>query len=331
MIPVETAEVNSPTTDLEPAMHARRPIWPRELRSAKFLVGSGMVAFFVLMGIIGPLIYHVDPSALSRDVVSPPSFNHLLGTTQSGQDVLAQLIDGTGESLLVGFVAGVLAMVLSVLIGLLGGYVGGVVDESLSALSNIFLVLPALPLVIVLAAYLPSKGWISVALVISITGWAWGARLIRVQTMSIRQRDYVDAARASGESVMRIVFREILPNQIALISSTFLFTVIAAVLTQAGLAFLGLSDVSSWSWGTMLFWAENQSALQLGAWWWFIPPGLCIALLGTGLALMNFGIDEYVNPRLRITQDVRKQKRSLTRKSFITSRLADRSDGRTQA
>ena len=123
---------------------------------------------------------------------------------------------------------------------------------------------------------------------------------------------------------MRIILREILPNQIALISSTFLFTVIAAVLTQAGLAFLGLSDVSSWSWGTMLFWAENQSALQLGAWWWFIPPGLCIALLGTGLALMNFGIDEYVNPRLRVVQDIRKQKAALARGPRTSSRLVGR-------
>lgn len=330
MIPVEVAEADSPVTALAPSLRARRLVWPKELRSAKFLAGSGMVAFFVLMGVIGPLVYRVDPSALSNDVVSPPSTDHLLGTTQSGQDVLAQLINGAGESLLVGFVAGILATVLSVLIGLLGGYLGGVIDESLSALSNIFLVLPALPLVIVLAAYLPSKGWISVAIVISVTGWAWGARVIRVQTMSIRQRDYVAAARASGESTMRVVLREILPNQIALISSTFLFTVIAAVLTQAGLSFLGLSDVSTWSWGTMLFWAENQSALQLGAWWWFIPPGLCIALLGTGLALMNFGIDEYVNPRLRVAQEIRKQKRAIGRRLFSSDRAAARSDRRVQ-
>lgn len=327
MIPSDVVDAGSLAAVPGATVRSHRVRWPKELRSAKFVVGSSLLGFFILMGVVGPLIYRIDPSALSSDVVSPPSLAHLLGTTQSGQDVLAQLIDGTGQSLAVGFVAGTLAMVLSVLIGLLGGYIGGVIDESLSALSNIFLVLPALPLVIVLAAYLPSKGWVSVALVISVTGWAWGARLIRVQTMSIRRRDYIDAARASGESVIRIVLREILPNQIALISSTFLFTVIAAVLTQAGLAFLGLSDVSSWSWGTMLFWAENQSALQLGAWWWFIPPGLCIALLGTGLALMNFGIDEYVNPRLRVAQEIRKQKSALSRKPHTTRRTVGRSYG----
>jgi peptide/nickel transport system permease protein len=308
VIPVEVIPGEAGVPPLTRAGRFRRFAWPKGLRSAKFLVGTAIVAGFALLAVLGPLLYKQDPSALSSDAVAAPSWAHLLGTTQSGQDCLAQLIDGTAESMLVGFVAGALATVLSVLVGLIGGYVAGFVDEVLSALSNIFLVIPALPLVIVIAAYLPSKGWISVAVVISVTGWAWGARVLRVQTLSIRKRDYVEAARASGESTLRIVFREILPNEIALISSTFLFTVIFAVLTQAGLSFLGLSDVSTWSWGTMLYWAENQSALQMGAWWWFIPPGLCIALLGTGLALMNFGIDEYVNPRLRIAHELRKQK-----------------------
>jgi ABC-type dipeptide/oligopeptide/nickel transport system permease subunit len=305
IVPADATE----TVVAQAAGRRRRFAWPKSMRSGKFVVGLAIVVFFVLLGVIGPLVYRVDPSALSHDAVTPPSLQHLLGTTQSGQDCLAQLIQGTSESLLVGFVAGILATVLSVIVGLIGGYLAGVTDEVLSALSNIFLVIPALPLVIVLAAYLPSKGWISVALVISLTGWAWGARVLRVQTMSIRKRDYIEAARASGEGMLRIVFREILPNEIALISSTFLFTVIFAVLTQAGLSFLGLSDVSTWSWGTMLFWAENQSALQLGAWWWFVPPGLCIALLGTALSLMNFGIDELVNPRLRLGQQMRKQKK----------------------
>jgi ABC-type dipeptide/oligopeptide/nickel transport system permease subunit len=269
------------------------------LRSGKIITGLVLLGVFVGAAIFGPIFDHTDPSALSRLQLAAPSGAHWLGTTQTGQDVFAQLLDGTRTSLLVGFVSGAIATVLSVIIGLASGYLGGVADEVLSVLSNIFLVIPALPLVIVLAVYLPNRGDLSVAVVIAVTGWAWGARVLRAQTLSIRRRDYVEAARATGESTMRILFAEILPNETAIIASGFLFTVIFAILTQAGLAYLGLSSVSTWSWGTMLYWAQNGEALQVGAWWWFVPPGLCIALVGTALALINFGIDEFVNPRLR--------------------------------
>lgn len=269
------------------------------LRSPKLLTGSIVLAVFVIVAIFGPIVVRTDPSALSQDVLQGPSGAHWLGTTQTGQDVFAQLIYGTRISMLVGVVAGAIATVLSVIIGLIGGYAGGVLDEILSVLSNVFLVIPALPLVIVLAGYLPNKGTLSVAVVISVTGWAWGARIIRAQTLSLRKRDYVEAARAGGEGFFRILFYEILPHEGTIIAASFLGNVVFAILTQAGIAFLGLSDVSSWSWGTMLYWAQANNALLLNAWWWFIPPGLAIGLVGTALALMNFGIDELVNPRLR--------------------------------
>jgi peptide/nickel transport system permease protein len=271
------------------------------LHSWKISTGLAIVGFFILMAIFGPLFAKANPSAMTAGMLSPPSSAHLLGTTQSGQDVFAQLVDGSRPTLIVAFVAASVATVISIAVGLAGGYLGGVSDELLSVLSNIFLVIPALPLVIVLAGYLPNKGDISVMLVIALTGWAWGARVIRAQTLSIRRRDFVEAARAVGESTPRILFWEILPNETAIVTASFLFTVIFAVLTAAGLAFLGLANVSEWSWGTMLYWAQNDSALQTGAWWWFVPPGLCIALLGTGLSLMNFGFDEITNPRLRST------------------------------
>ncbi|MDR2985962.1 MAG: ABC transporter permease [Nocardiopsaceae bacterium] len=269
------------------------------LRSGKLLTGTAIFAVFVVVAIIGPMVVSTDPSALSADALRPPSAAHWLGTTRTGQDVFAQLIYGTRVSMLVGIVAGAIATVLSVIVGLIGGYVTGIVDEVLSVVSNVFLVIPALPLVIVLAGYLPNKGTLSVALVISITGWAWGARIIRAQTLSIRKRDYVEAARASGEGFFRILFWEILPHEGTIIAASFLGNVVFAILTQAGIAFLGLSDISAWSWGTMLYWAESNNALLLGAWWWFVPPGLAIGMVGTALALMNFGIDELVNPRLR--------------------------------
>jgi peptide/nickel transport system permease protein len=287
--------------DVGPPVPERRrhSAW-RALLAPKIAAGLGIIAFFVLLAIFGPLIDRTNPSTLSSAVLQAPSVHHLLGTTESGQDVLAQLIVGARVSLLVGFVAGAIATAFSLLVGLLSGYLGGVSDDLLSTLSNIFLVIPTLPLVIVLAGYLPNKGALSVAIVISVSGWAWGARVQRAQTLSIRRRDFIEAARIAGESTMRIILFEILPNEWAIVATNFLFTVIFAILTEAALAFLGLANVSEWSWGTMLYWAQTDSALQVGAWWWFVPPGLCIALVGTGLALVNFGIDEFVNPRLRV-------------------------------
>ncbi|GAA2090372.1 hypothetical protein GCM10009840_31740 [Pseudolysinimonas kribbensis] len=277
----------------------RRFAWIRGFRSAKTVTGVVLLLFFVLVAVIGPLVIHTDPSAVSNEVLLPPSPQHLLGTTHTGQDVFTQVVDGSRISLLIGFVAAVFATLLSMLFGLASGYLGGFWDEVLSVISNIFLVIPSLPLVVILAGALPSTGSLAITIVISITAWAWGARVLRAQTLSLRKRDFVEAARATGESTFRIIFREILPNQWAIVAATFLSTVIGAILTQASLAFLGLTDVTEWSWGGILYWAQNSSALAFGAWWWFVPPGLCIALLGTALSLINFGIDEFINPRLR--------------------------------
>jgi peptide/nickel transport system permease protein len=280
----------------------RRGTWHSGLRSPKIIVGLAILAFFCLMAIVGPMVAPYNPSALSSIGLQGPSAAHWLGTTQTGQDIFSQVLAGARVSMLVGFVAAAIATVVSVIVGLAGGYLAGATDEVLSALSNVFLVIPALPLVIVLAGYLRGSGALTVAVVIAVTGWAWGARVLRAQTLSIRRRDYVRASRATGERGWRIVLAEILPNQIAVVAAGFLFTVIFAILTEAGLAFLGLGDLNTWSWGTILYWAQEDQALETGAWWWFLVPGLCIALVGTGLALINFGIDEYVNPRLRGTR-----------------------------
>jgi peptide/nickel transport system permease protein len=269
------------------------------LRSIKIRLGLSIIGFFVLLAIFGPLLIHYDPQAFSPDVLMPPSAAHWMGTTQTGQDIFSQVVVGTRITLLVGFAVGILATFLSVVIGLTAGYFGGVVDEILSLLINIFLVIPALPLTIVLAGYIPVRGPLPVAIVISATGWAWGARVLRSQTLSLRKREFVEAARASGENTFRLIFAEILPNQLAIVASSLIFTIIYAIFAEIGLEFLGLSDVTVTSWGNILFWATNNQALLLGAWWWIVPPGLCIAILGAGLAFMNGGIDELTNPRLR--------------------------------
>ncbi len=270
------------------------------LKSPKIVAGFVIVIFFGLVAILGPVLVRTDPSQVSNSVLEAPSFAHLLGTTQSGQDLFAQMIAATQSSMYVGFVAAILSTALSILVGLLAGYLGGFWDEVLSLITNIFLVIPGLPLAVIMLGYLPGAGSLSIIVVIAITGWAWSARLLRAQTFSIRKREFISAARLSGEGTFRIIALDIVPNQLAIIASSFFGTVIAAILTQAGLAFLGLTNVTEWSWGTILYWAQSSGALLLGAWWWYIPAGLAIALVGTGLSLINFGIDEFVNPRLRV-------------------------------
>jgi peptide/nickel transport system permease protein len=272
-------------------------------RSGKILAGLGLLALFVLVAIIGPFIapYSPDQTFANAPVPLPPSGAHLLGTTQLQQDVLSQFLVGGRSMILVAIISGALATVLSVLIGVTAGYLGGLADDLLSMLANIFLVMPALPLLIILFGFLgrsSSNDVFVIGLIISVTGWAWGARVLRAQTLSLRNRDYVDSARIVGEKWWRIIGTEILPNLTPIVASSFLFTVLYGVGTYTALAFLGLVN-PNWSWGGMLFYAQNSNAQISGYWWWFVPPGLAVALLGTSLVLLNFGIDEFINPRLR--------------------------------
>jgi peptide/nickel transport system permease protein len=267
----------------------------------KAKVGAAILGVFILVAIIGPWIAPFDPSASIPGQALPhgPTASHLLGTTATGQDVLSQLLSGTRSTVVLGLLTGVIATSLAVLVGTSAGFLGGLPDEGLSLLANVFLVLPALPLLVVILGYLPHTGELPTALVLSALGWPWGARVIRAQTLSLRGRDFVAAARESGESSPRIIFCEILPNEIGLIASSFVGTVLYAILTSVALAFLGVSDLSSWSYGTMLYWAQGGNAVQLNAWWWYVPPGVLVALLGMSLVLLNFGLDELGNPRLR--------------------------------
>jgi len=278
----------------------------------KAKVGAALLALFVLIAIIGPTIAPYDPSATTPGQALPlgPTTSHLLGTTATGQDVLSQLLVGTRSTVVLGLLTGLIATVLSVVIGMSAGFLGGFSDEGLSLLANVFLVLPALPLLVVILGYLPHTGELPTAIVLSVLGWPWGARVIRAQTLSLRGRDFVAAARESGETTRRIIFFEILPNEVGLIAASFVGTVLYAILTSVALAFLGVSDLSHWSYGTMLYWAQNGNAVQLGAWWWYAPPGICVALLGMSLVLLNFGLDELGNPRLRTAGNVKVGRRT---------------------
>jgi peptide/nickel transport system permease protein len=285
----ESAQIDE--TEKATATRRRRP-------AATLVVGLGIVVAIVLFGLIAPF-FTQDPLAVSNDGMQGPSAAHLLGTTQTGQDVLAQLAHATRGSLMVGVIVAVLALFLSAFFGILGGYLGGWLDELFSLFTNVVLILPGLPLMIVIGSYVEQRGLLLIAFVLAITSWAASARVLRSQTLSIRSRDYVHAARIAGEKPWRIISVEILPNLLPVMSSGFVFALITAILGEAGLSFIGLGVVGTQTWGSMLFYAQNGQALTLGGWWWFVPPGFMIAVLGGGLSLINFSIDAIINPRLR--------------------------------
>ena len=269
------------------------------LDNRKALAGGIILALFVVVAIIPGILAPYDPHAQIFDQTLPPTREHLLGTTGNGQDIFSQLIWGTRESLAIAIVAGLMATVLAVLIGVSAAYLGGAGDHVLSLLTDVFLVIPTLPLMIVLAAYARGGGLAVLILVIVITGWSYGARQLRSQALSLRNREFLDAARVRGERNLYVIVFEILPTMTSLIAANFLGAALYAVLAAAGLQFIGLGNPSDLSWGTMLFWAENNSALNAGSPLWAIMPGLCIAALGAAFALLNYAFDEITNPALR--------------------------------
>lgn len=267
---------------------------------------AGLCTFlaFVAAAVFAPLLTPYDPTARVAAVNLPPSAAHWLGTTANGNDVFSQLVYGGRTSLTVGLAAAVITTALALLIGLWAAYSGGAIDGLLSLLTNVFLVIPVFALIVLLAAFLPA-GPLSIVFVISVTGWSFGARVFRSQALTLRERDFVLASELVGESRTRIVFVEILPNMWSIVAAFFVNQVVFAVTTEASLEFLGLGDSKTVSWGTMLFWAQNSSALLLGAWWEFVVPGVAIALTAFSLALLNFAVDEQTNPLVRAARLVK--------------------------
>jgi peptide/nickel transport system permease protein len=268
-------------------------------RNGKCRIGIVMLAGFIVVAIAAPLIAPYDPKFDEFMTSEGPSGAHWLGTTARGEDVFSQLVYGARTSLIVGVVAGVLSTIIALLVGLTAGYLQGVVDEILSFFINLGLVVPVLPLMITLAAYAPVKGLGLVIFVIAVTGWAFGARIKRAQIITLRTRDYVTAAKFSGDGTLRIIFYEIAPNMTSLIVVGFMGSALGAIGAEAGLAFLGLGDPQTVSWGTMLNHASAGGALLTGQWAWLVAPGLVLAALITSFTLINFGVDALSNPHLR--------------------------------
>jgi len=276
------------------------------LHNRKALAGSLLLLLFVVLAAFPGQIAPDDPSA---EIFRPglgASGHHLLGTTAYGQDVFSQLVWGTRQSLLIAFAVGGLATALAVLVGVSAAYLGGIADGFLSLVTDVILVIPIFPLVIVLAAYQKNAGFFTLVVVLGALGWSYGARQLRSQTLALRNRDFLEAARVRGERRLYIILFEILPTMTSLIVASFLGAALYAVLAAAGLQFVGLGDPNSLSWGTMLYWAENNEALGANMALWAITPGVCVAALGAAFALLNYAFDEVSNPALRKVHRVRR-------------------------
>ncbi len=265
----------------------------------KLYVALTILIVHLIVAIFADFIAPFSPSEIVDLPYQPPSKEHILGTDRLGRDIFSQLIHGSRLSILIGVSVGALMTLLSTVIGMAAGYYGGVVDRVLSTLTDVFLVIPGLPLMIVISAYVKVRGPLVVVLVIALTSWGGGARIIRSQVLSLKNRDFVAALKSIGESNLRIMFFEMFPNMFSLIAANFFSAVLYGILGEASLSFLGLSDVSKITWGTMLYWAQSANALLNGMWYWVLAPGVAIASLGAAFALLNFYVDELTNPRLR--------------------------------
>jgi len=265
----------------------------------KATIGVVLMAIFIFVALFPGLITHQSPSAISTHVFAHPSAAHWLGTDNLGRDIYAQVIDGTRNVLVLALAVGLLSTVVATLIGVAAAYLGGVWDSVLNFVTDVLLVIPIFPLLIIIAAYLPNAGNSVLILVLTFTGWSFTARQLRSQALSVRDRDFLLAARVRGERPIYIIVVEILPTMTSLLLASFLNNALYAVLAGSGLQFIGLGNSNNVSWGTTLYWAQQNNALGSGLYAWAIVPGACIALLGAALAFINYAFDEIGNPALR--------------------------------
>ncbi len=278
----------------------------------KARVGLTIVFGMVLLGLLAPLL--VDASKATEfsllDARQSPSFHHVFGTTDQGVDVFAQVAWGARRSLALGLMAGVIATVLATVLGVFAAYTGGFIDDVLNLVTNVFFVIPAIPLLIDVTAFLHTRGLWTMTIVIALTLWAFEARILRGQALTLRNRDFILASKVAGESTRRIVFGELMPNMISRIAAAFVLVFYIAILVDAGLEFLGLGEMQKPSWGVALYWATVNSSVLQGEWWSFLFPGLAIGVTVLGLTLVLAGIDEISNPRLRVERKPRRLRRS---------------------
>ena len=297
----QSGTVDLPLGNVEEQFSASDTRWYRLVwSSTKARVGIILLLGFILVAVFAPLIAPYEGTRTDFAPLLPPSGEHLLGTTTQGGDIFSQLVYGARVSLLVGLFGGIAATAIALVIGMISGYKeGSLTDDILSFVTNVALVVPVLPLMIVLVAYSEVRGVPLIVFVIGITSWAGHARAKRAQIITLRNRDFVTAAKFAGEGSGRIIFREIMPSMTSLVAAGFVGAATGAIGAEAGLSFLGLGDPNTVSWGTMLYQADAQGAVAQGLWLWVLVPGLVLALLITCLTFINFGVDLLSNPHLR--------------------------------
>lgn len=264
------------------------------------LTGAVILGIFIIVAIFGPILMPFSTMEFGNveDMLQPPSARHLLGTDDMGRDVLANLIHGARISLLIGAVATVISMVIGTLIGILSGYFGKTIDNILMRFTDFFLVIPWLPLMMVLAAILGTSLW-NIIFVIGITGWAGTARVVRAQTLSVKERQFVERTVSIGAGNMHIMLRHILPNVFPLVFANTVLVAAVAIVSETTLSFLGLGDPTMASWGMMLHYAFEGGATAAGAYWYYLPPGICVVLVVLSFTLLGYAFDEILNPKLR--------------------------------
>lgn len=319
-------------------MNMLKNLWKLLIGNHKSLAGLCILIGFLLVAVFAPFITSHPPDVGTGNPHEYPAFvvkaaqnnpdgwiathlatnkrtlmmsenaQHVLGTTRMGRDIWSQLVYGTRTSIAVGLGAGLMVCFLATAIGVSSGYFGGKVDDYLSAAMNIMLVVPQLPLLFIIAAFIGQAGPATIALVIALTSWAWGARVVRAQTLSLREKEFVHAAEVLGESPWRIIMVEILPNLMSIIGASFIGCVLLAIMTEASLSFLGLGDPNTVSWGVMLYNVQTSSSMLIGAWWEIIPPCLALIFIAIGLSLLNFAVDEIANPQLRSHKGMKRWK-----------------------
>ena len=279
----------------------RMPGWLKLLMSnPKSRGGIIVLSSIIVVAIIAPWIAHANPNDFSLiDGRQSPSWHHLFGTTDQGSDIFSQVVWGARSSLVVGAAAALLATVLATTLGILAAYSGGKVDDLINLITAVFLVIPTIPLLIVVSSYLHTRGGPTMVLILGLTLWAFEARIIRGQALALRNRDFILSAKVAGEGTWRIVFGEFVPNMISRIAAAFVLVFYIAILTDAGLEFLGLGDMNHASWGVTMYWAQVNSSFLQGEWWPFLFPGVALALTVASLVFILAGVDEVSNPRLR--------------------------------
>ena len=316
---VEIARVGGPERERTGRRRLRLPGWLKLLLgNPKSRGGIIVLSSIIIIAIIAPWIAHSDPNGFSLlDGRQAPSFHHLFGTTDQGSDIFSQVVWGARSSLVVGAAAALLATVLATTLGILAAYSGGIIDDVINLITAVFLVIPTIPLLIVVSSYLHTRGSLTMVLILGLTLWAFEARIIRGQALALRNRDFILSAKVAGEGTWRIIFGEFVPNMISRIAAAFVLVFYIAILTDAGLQFLGLGDMSRASWGVTMYWAQVNSSFLQGEWWPFLFPGLALALTVASLVFILAGVDEVSNPRLRTDR-----KRGVIRSLFVGGRGA---------